>query len=78
MLKKYFVSNPGTLFILPFQVLLASAAVIFIEGNSGLANDIAVYAFIGLVIGILIQVGMSFKEESKRTPTNSDDDYPPS
>jgi hypothetical protein len=78
MLKKYFVANPGTPFVLVFQILLASAAVILIEGNSWLANDIAVYAFIGLVIGVAIQVGMSFKEESKGTPTSSDDDSPSS
>ena len=78
MLKKYFAANPWALFILAFQILLASAAVILIEGNPGLANDVAVYAFIGLVIGVAIQVGMRFMEENKRTPTNSDDESPSS
>jgi hypothetical protein len=75
---KYFAANPGTLFIIAFLILLGSAAVILIEGNSVLANGIAIYAFIGLIVGVAIQVGMSFKEESNHTPASSNDDSPSS
>ena len=72
-LKKYFVANPGALFILSFQILLASAAVLLVEGNSGLANEVSVYAFYALVIGVAIQVGVVVREERKRTRTANSD-----
>ncbi len=77
-LKKYFRENPGTLFILAFQILLASAAALLVEGNSALANEFAVYAFYALVIGVAIQVLVVVTGERKNTPTGSDHRSPAS
>jgi len=50
-----------------FQVFLMSAAVFLALGNSPAANQIAVYAFYALLIGIAIQIGVVVREERKRT-----------
>lgn len=69
-LKNYFRSNPGTIFILGFQVLLVSAAVFLVTGSSSAADQLAIYAFYALIIGIAIQIGVAIREERKRTRTD--------
>ncbi len=54
-----------------FQVLLVSAAVLLAGANSRAANEVAVYAFYALVIGVAIQVGVVVREERKRTRPGS-------
>ncbi len=70
-LRNYFRANPGALFIIAFQVLLVSAAVLLVSGNSSAANEAAIYAFYALVIGIAIQVGVVVREERKRARADS-------
>ncbi len=70
-LKKYFRANPGTLFILAFQVLLVAAAVLLVVGNSSTANEVAIYSFYAVVAGVAIQIGVSVWEERKRTRTGN-------
>jgi len=53
---RYFRENPGAVFIIGFQVLLVSAAVFLIVGDSVLANEVAVYSYYSLVIGVVLQV----------------------
>jgi hypothetical protein len=72
-LKKYFSANPGALFIVAFQILLVSAAILLVGGNSGRANEVSVYAFYALAIGVAIQVGVVVREERKRTRTSNND-----
>ncbi len=72
-LKNYFRANPGTLFILAFQVLLLSAAVLQAVGNSSTANEVAIYGFYALVAGVAIQIGVSVREEKKRDRTGNGD-----
>ena len=48
--------NPGAIFIVGFQVLLISAAVALINGNSLLANEVAVYSYYSLVMGVVLQL----------------------
>ena len=66
-LKRYFTANPGTLFILAFQILLISAVVLLESRGAGYANEIASYAFYGLIIGLAIQIGIVIREERKRS-----------
>jgi hypothetical protein len=74
----YFRSNPGTLFIIAFQALLVSAAALLVSGNSSMADEIAVYAFYALVIGVAIQIAVAVREERKRTRTTKSNELPTS
>jgi len=53
--ETYFRENPGALFILFFQVLLLTCAFLVMGGASALAEEIAVYAYFTLVIGVVLQ-----------------------
>jgi hypothetical protein len=77
-LRKYFRANPGALFIIAFQILLLSAALLFVEGDFRQASELSVYAFYALVIGVAVQVWVAVREERKRAPTGSDDPSPAS
>ncbi len=70
-LRGYFRANPGTLFIVAFQVLLMTAAVLLVLGNSPVANEVAVYAFYAVVIGVVLQIVIVVREERKRTRADS-------
>jgi len=54
--KKYLRENPGALFIIGFQILLLVCAGLLIEGNSVLADELAVAAYFSLVIGVVLQL----------------------
>jgi hypothetical protein len=77
-LRKYFRANPGALFIIAFQILLLSAALLFVEGDSRQASGLSVYAFYALVIGVGVQAWVAIREERNRAPTGSDDPSPAS
>jgi len=68
---RFFRANPGAAFIVAFQVLLISAAVALVLGQSSEANQIAIYAFYSLVAGVAIQTAVTVREERKRTRANS-------
>ena len=53
---RYTLSNWGSPFVLAFIVLLLASAVILSEGQSDLANTLAIYAFYALVIGVVLQI----------------------
>ena len=55
-IKVYVKENWGSPFIVGFMLLLISAAVSLSVGLSYWANDIAVYAFYALVIGVVLQL----------------------
>lgn len=59
VLKRYFRENPGALSIIQFQVLLVACACLLIQGNSAMANEIAVYAYYLLAIGVVSQLVLS-------------------
>jgi len=69
--KRYFRANPGSMFILAFQILLISAVVLLESSNASFANEIAGYAFYALVIGLAIQVGIAVREERKRSHSSN-------
>ena len=77
-LKNYFKANPGTPFILAFMVLLVSAAMLLLSGNTSEANSIADYAFYSLALGIIIQVGVVVREGRKHTISDGDKSSDPS
>jgi hypothetical protein len=54
-LRKYFRANPGALFIIAFQILLLSAALLSVEGDFSQASELSVYAFYALVIGVAVR-----------------------
>ena len=60
----YFRENWGAPFIIGFQVLLLACAGLLVQGSSGLANDVAVYAYYLLVIGVILQL-VSFLKNRK-------------
>jgi len=62
-LVKYLVDNPGCIFILVFQALLLSAAAALISGLEAFANEIIIYAFFSLFVGIIIQMIIVVREK---------------
>lgn len=66
--RRYLRENPGAGFVLGFQILLLACAGLLLIGNSMLANEVGIYAYYLLVIGVILQL-ISFlrhKEESVR------------
>jgi hypothetical protein len=77
-LRRYFRTNPGSLLILTFQVLLVIATILLTIGNSGAANQIALYAFLAVVVGIAIQfVLLSWADKKGNRANNVSDPSPP-
>lgn len=68
-IKKYFKENPGAIYVVAFQVLLLVCAGLLIQGNSVLAEGVAIIAYFLLVIGVFWQliffVRHAKEEESK-------------
>jgi hypothetical protein len=54
--KAYVKENWGAPFILAFIALLVVAAVSLVVGSSSLADDVAVYAYFSLVVGVVLQL----------------------
>ena len=54
--KRYLRENLGAPFVIGFQVLLLVAAGLLVAGTSALANEVAVYAYYLLVIGVVLQL----------------------
>jgi hypothetical protein len=54
--KDYVKENWGSPFIIGFMLLLVGAAVSFSLGLSSLADSITVFAFLSLVVGLILQV----------------------
>ncbi len=48
-----------------------AAAVLLVLGNSPVANEVAVYAFYAIVIGVVLQIVIVAREERKRTRATS-------
>ena len=51
---RYLRQNLGSPFIIVFQMLLLFCAFLLIRGYSNLANEVAVYAYYSLVIGVVL------------------------
>ncbi len=54
-LQGYFRDNLGAPFVIGFQGLLLTAAGLLVVGSSTLANEVAVYSYYLLVVGVVLQ-----------------------
>ena len=55
-LAEYLRSNWGAPFIVAFMILLMIATGCLVYGLGSIANDLAVYAYYALVVGVLLQL----------------------
>jgi hypothetical protein len=70
--KNYFKENWGAPFIIAFMILLIIAAIYLSIGNEAYANEIAIYAYYALVIGVLLQLASYIKYARKEEKQISD------
>lgn len=63
--RAYVAENPGAPFILGFQFLLIVYALLLVKGAKVMANNLAVYAYYALVVGVLLQIFSYAREERK-------------
>lgn len=54
--KGYVRENWGAPFILTFMALLIVAAVSLVVGLASLANDVAIWSYCSLVVGVILQL----------------------
>lgn len=54
--KRFFRENPGALFVVGFQVLLVTCAVMLVLGMAWLAEGVAVAAYFLLVVAVVVQL----------------------
>lgn len=71
-IKKYLKDNPGAPFVIGFQLLLVVCAGLLIQGNSVMANEVAVYAYFSLVIGVVLQLIAYLRHEHVREKKSDD------
>lgn len=64
-IRAYLWENPGAPFILGFQFLLILCALLLVKGAETMANDLAVYAYYALVVGVLLQLVSYIREGRK-------------
>jgi len=65
-IKKYFKDNPVAPFVIGFQLLLVVCAGLLIQGSLAIANEVAIYAYYLLVIGVVLQL-FSFVRHRKES-----------
>lgn len=63
--RGYMKENWGAPFVLGFISLLVVAAFCLLMGFAGLANDMAVYAYCVLIVGVVLQL-VNFLKCNKR------------
>jgi hypothetical protein len=54
------------------MLMLTICACLLASGNEALANEVAVYAYYSLVIGVVLQLVTFIREEGRR-PKNADE-----
>ena len=68
-IMRYFRQNIGAPFVILFQILLLSCAALLIWGYSNLANEVAIYAYYSLVVGVVLQL-ISFLRHGEEAVEN--------
>lgn len=63
-IKRYVKDNPGAPLVIGFQILLLVCAGLLIQGNSVLADRVAIGAYFSVVIGVVLQL-VSFVRHQK-------------
>lgn len=71
-IERYFIRNPGALFIIVFDVLILTCAFLLIRGNP-LVDNVAVFAYCFLVIGVVLQA-VVFLKDKKSKDVNADEE----
>jgi hypothetical protein len=64
-IERYFIRNPGALFIIVFDVLILTCAFLLIQGNP-LVDNVAVFAYCFLVVGVVLQAVAFLKDKRSR------------
>lgn len=64
-IERYFIRNPGALFIIVFDVLILACAFLLIQGNP-LVDNVAVFAYCFLVVGVVLQAVAFLKDKVSR------------
>ena len=70
--KGYVRENWGAPFIVGFILLLLVAAVSLSTGVAGVANEVAVYAYYALIIGVILQLVCFIKCNRKSSEMDYD------
>jgi hypothetical protein len=68
--RLYLKSNYGAPFVIAFIVLLVAAAVFESMGTGGIANTLSEYAYFSILIGVVLQVIASRKNDADSTPNS--------
>jgi hypothetical protein len=63
--KGYVKENWGAPFVVGFMALLLVAAVSLLSGFAVLADEVAVYAYYALVVGVVLQLACFWKYGNK-------------
>jgi hypothetical protein len=63
--REYLRENWGAPFVLVFMGLLLTAAVCLVSGLEWWANEVAVYAYYSLVVGVVLQLVCFWKSDRK-------------
>jgi hypothetical protein len=63
--KEYLRENWGAPFVLCFMALLLAAAICLAFGLEWWANEVAVYAYCSLVVGVVLQLVYFWKSNRK-------------
>ena len=71
-IKRYFVRNPGALFIIGFDGLILTCAFLLIQENP-LVDDVAVFAYCFLVVGVVLQA-VAFLRNKKSKDVSADEE----
>jgi hypothetical protein len=62
-IERYLIKKPGAFFIIVFDVLILACAFLLIQGNP-LVNDVAVFAYCFLIVGVVLQA-LAFLKNKK-------------
>ena len=65
---RYLRANPGSAFIIVFEILLAGMAIELWRGDSSMADELGVVAFILACVGVAIQTVISVRAGSEKLP----------
>ena len=75
-IEQYLKENWGAPFIVAFMAILVACACLLASGNEGLANELAVYAYYSLVIGVVLQLASFIREERRRRGPHVGESHP--
>jgi hypothetical protein len=75
-LKGYLKENWGAPFIVAFMAMLIACASALAYGNEALANEVAIYAYYLLVVGVALQLASFIREGRRKKSFHGDESHP--